>query len=135
MVRYLGADPVLVDVVPGGVNMDPDAVEAAVTERTRAVIPVHFAGEACAMGEILQIAASHNLAVVEDAAHALPTRYNGNLIGALPSDAAVFSFYATKPLATGEGGMLVTRNASIARRCRTMRLHGIDRDAFDRYAT
>jgi len=135
VVRHLGANPVFVDVVMGGFNMNPAAVEAAVTERTRAVIPVHFAGEACPMKEIFQVAKRHNLAVVEDAAHALPTRYNGSIIGALPSEAVVFSFYATKPIATGEGGMLVTRNDNLAHRCKVMRLHGIDRDVFNRYQT
>ncbi len=133
VVRYLGADPVFVDVEADAFTMDPALVEAAVSEKTRAVIPVHFAGEARGMPEILRIARRHCLKVVEDAAHSLPSLCDGALIGALPSDAAVFSFYATKPLATGEGGMLATRDAELAGRCKVMRLHGIDRDAFDRY--
>jgi dTDP-4-amino-4,6-dideoxygalactose transaminase len=90
---------------------------------------------ACDMSEILRIARKHNLKVIEDAAHALPTRYQGKLIGDLESDATVFSFYATKTITTGEGGMVVTRNLEIAARCRMMRLHGISRDAFDRYTS
>jgi dTDP-4-amino-4,6-dideoxygalactose transaminase len=135
VVRYLGAHPVFVDVDPLTLNLDPDAVERAITPRTKAIIPVHFAGLACNMQEILAIAKRHGLRVIEDAAHALPTTSGQRLIGTLDSDATVFSFYATKTLATGEGGMLVTRDPDLARRCRTMRLHGIDRDAFDRYTS
>jgi dTDP-4-amino-4,6-dideoxygalactose transaminase len=82
---------------------------------------------------IIEIAKKHELKVVEDAAHAIPTTYQGKLIGSLETDATVYSFYATKPIATGEGGMVVTKNPEIAKRCRVMRLHGINRDAFDRY--
>jgi len=99
------------------------------------VIPVHFAGLASDMEAILQIAKCHALRVVEDGAHALPATSGRHLVGTLESDATVFSFYATKTLATGEGGMIVTRNEQLAKRCRVMRLHGIDRDAFDRYTS
>ncbi len=133
VIRYLGAHPVFVDVQEDSLNIDPDVVEAAITGRTKAILPVHFAGLACDMESILGIARRHNLKVIEDAAHALPATSNGRLIGTLASDATVFSFYATKTLATGEGGMIVTRNPKLAARCRVMRLHGIDRDAFDRY--
>lgn len=133
VVRYLDADPVLADISPETLNIDPKAVERAVTPRTKAIIPVHFGGLACDMEAILTIANRHGLQVIEDAAHAFPCVYQGTRIGALPSDATVFSFYATKTLATGEGGMIVTRNPELARRCRVMRLHGIDRDAFNRY--
>jgi dTDP-4-amino-4,6-dideoxygalactose transaminase len=133
VIRYLGADPVFVDVLDDSLNIDPRLIEAAVTARTKAVIPVHFAGLACDMPSIIAIATRHQLRVIEDAAHALPTTSEGKLIGTLDSDATVFSFYATKTLAVGEGGMIVTRNTELARRCRVMRLHGIDRDAFDRY--
>ena len=98
-------------------------------------MPVHSPGLACEMDPILRIAKRHGLKVIEDAAHALPATSGGRLIGALDSDATVFSFYATKTLATGEGGMIVTRDPKLARRCRVMRLHGIDRDAFDRYTS
>jgi dTDP-4-amino-4,6-dideoxygalactose transaminase len=98
-------------------------------------MPVHFAGLGCDMQAILAIARKHNLKVVEDAAHALPTRVGGELVGKLASDVTVFSFYATKTITTGEGGMVVCRDADIAKRCRLMRLHGINRDAFDRYTS
>ncbi len=135
VVRYLGADPVFVDSEPGGFNLDPTGVAAALTEQTRAIVPVHFAGQACDVEPLLDLAGKRGLRVVEDAAHALPTTWNGRLIGGLDSDATVFSFYATKTITTGEGGMVVTRDPAIAQRCRVMRLHGIDRDAFDRYTS
>lgn len=135
VVRYLGAHPVFVDVDPQTLCMAPEKFAAAVTPKTRAVIPVHYAGHACDMDKILMVAKKHGIRVVEDAAHALPTRYNGKLIGTLESDIAVFSFYANKTITTGEGGMIVTRNADIARRCRVMRTHGIDRDAFERFTS
>ena len=135
VVRYLGADPVFVDSDPNTFNIDPIKIEAAITPRTKAIIPVHFAGLSCDMNAILSIARRHNLKVVEDAAHALPTTCNGKLIGSLTSDVTVYSFYATKTITTGEGGMIVTRDPELAKRCRTMRLHGISRDAFDRYTS
>ncbi|HXK55434.1 MAG: DegT/DnrJ/EryC1/StrS aminotransferase family protein [Gammaproteobacteria bacterium] len=133
VVRYLGADPVIVDIRPDTLNIDPACIEAALTPRTRAVIPVHFGGLACDMDAIFSIAGKHGLKIVEDAAHALPSSYAGVRIGALRSDATVFSFYANKTITTGEGGMIVTRNRDLAARCRIMRLHGISRDVFDRY--
>jgi dTDP-4-amino-4,6-dideoxygalactose transaminase len=135
VIRYLGAHPVFVDIDPVTFNIDPDQVEASITEKCKAIVPVHFGGLACSMGRILSIARHHGLKVVEDAAHALPATYNSNLIGALSSDATVFSFYATKTVATGEGGMITTRNAELAARCRVMRLHGIDRDVFNRHTS
>lgn len=135
VIRYLGADPVLVDIHADTFNIDASKIEAAITSRTKAIVPVHFAGLSCDMQAILSIAHKHNLKVIEDAAHALPTTCNGKLIGALESDAAVFSFYATKTITTGEGGMVVTRCPELAKRCRVMRLHGISRDAFDRYTS
>lgn len=135
VIRYLGAHPVFVDIDRHTLNLNPDLVARAVTPRTRAILPVHIGGLACDMDPILQVAARHGLKVVEDAAHALPATYRGRTIGLLDSDATVFSFYATKTLATGEGGMLVTKDAALASRCRVMRLHGIDRDAFDRYTS
>jgi dTDP-4-amino-4,6-dideoxygalactose transaminase len=133
VVRYLGADVKLVDIDPATLNIDPAAVEAAITPRTRALMPVHYAGLAAAMPAILDIARRHGLKVVEDAAHALPTTCSGRLVGTLDSDATVFSFYANKTITTGEGGMLVTRNEALARRAKVMRLHGMSRDAFDRF--
>lgn len=135
VIRYLGAHPVFVDIDPNTFNIDPNKIEEKITPKTKAIIPVHFAGLSCEMDEILAIARAYGLKVVEDAAHALPTTYKGKLIGTLESDATVYSFYATKTLATGEGGMIVTRNPEIAKRCRVMRLHGISRDAFDRYTS
>lgn len=133
VVRYLGADVRLVDIDPSTLNIDPHAVEAAITPRTKAIIPVHYAGLAADMPALLEIARRHGLKVVEDAAHALPTTCGGRLVGTLDSDATVFSFYANKTITTGEGGMLVTRNEALAKRARTMRLHGMNRDAFDRF--
>ncbi|MDI4632527.1 DegT/DnrJ/EryC1/StrS family aminotransferase [Pelomonas sp. V22] len=133
VVRYLGADVVLVDIDPATLNIDPKLVEAAITPRTKAIVPVHYAGLAVDMIAILDIARKHGLRVVEDAAHALPTTMEKELIGTMGSDATVFSFYANKTMTTGEGGMLVTRNAELAKRAKVMRLHGINRDAFDRF--
>jgi dTDP-4-amino-4,6-dideoxygalactose transaminase len=135
VVRYLGAQPVLADVDPHTLNITPAAIAAAITPRTRAIVPVHYAGMACDMDAILALAAEHGLKVVEDAAHAFPTRYKGALVGTLGSDATVFSFYANKTMTTGEGGMVVTRDPALARRARLMRLHGISSDAFDRYVS
>jgi dTDP-4-amino-4,6-dideoxygalactose transaminase len=123
----------LVDIAPATLNIDPAAIEAAITPKTKCIIPVHYAGLAADMGAILAIAKKHGLKVVEDAAHALPTTQQGQLVGTLASDATVFSFYANKTITTGEGGMLVTRNAELAARAKVMRLHGINRDAFDRF--
>jgi dTDP-4-amino-4,6-dideoxygalactose transaminase len=133
VVRYFGAEPVLVDIDPQTYCIDPELAARAVTPRTRAILPVHYAGLSCAMDEIFALARRHDLRVIEDAAHAFPTTYRGRVIGSLQSSATVFSFYATKTIATGEGGMVVTRDAKLAARCNVMRLHGIDRDAFDRY--
>ncbi|MEO6658932.1 MAG: aminotransferase class V-fold PLP-dependent enzyme, partial [Burkholderiaceae bacterium] len=113
--RYLGADVVLVDIDPATLCIDPRLVEAAITPRTRAIVPVHFTGRAADMGALLALAHRHGLKVVEDAAHALPATCGGALIGTLGSDATVFSFYANKTITTGEGGMVVTRNAELAR--------------------
>jgi dTDP-4-amino-4,6-dideoxygalactose transaminase len=133
IIRYLGADPRFVDVDANTLCIDVAALEAAITPRTKAIIPVHFAGRSADMDELLAVARKHGLWVMEDAAHALPTTCSGKLIGTLDSDVTVFSFYANKTITTGEGGMLVTRNPEIAKRARVMRLHGINRDAFDRF--
>jgi dTDP-4-amino-4,6-dideoxygalactose transaminase len=133
VVRYLGADVKLVDIDPATLCIDPNEIERAITPKTKAVIPVHYGGLAADMGAILAIAERHGLRVIEDAAHALPATCGGRLIGTLDSDATVFSFYANKTITTGEGGMVVTRDARMAARMRTMRLHGMSRDAFDRF--
>ncbi|MBF5003278.1 DegT/DnrJ/EryC1/StrS family aminotransferase [Diaphorobacter caeni] len=133
VIRYLGADPVLVDIEEHSLCIDPREIEKHITARTKAIIPVHFGGRSADMTAILDIAGRHGLKVIEDAAHALPCTHRGAMIGTLASDATVFSFYANKTMTTGEGGMLVTRDAALAKRARTMRLHGIDRDAFARF--
>ena len=133
VVRYLGADVALVDIDPATLCIDVAAAETAITPRTKAIMPVHYAGLAADMPRLLAIAQAHGLKVVEDAAHALPTTSQGDLIGTLKSDATVFSFYANKTITTGEGGMLVTRSEALAQRAKTMRLHGMNRDAFDRF--
>ena len=133
--RYLGAEPVLVDIDPKTLCIDPEAIRAAITPRTKVIIPVHYAGLCCDMQAILAIASEHGLRLIEDAAHSLPCTWHGEKVGSLASDVTVYSFYATKTLAAGEGGMIVTRDSAIAKRCRVMRLHGIDRDAFDRFTS
>jgi dTDP-4-amino-4,6-dideoxygalactose transaminase/glycosyltransferase involved in cell wall biosynthesis len=132
VVRYFNAKPVLVDVDARTLNIDPARIEAAITPRTKAVIPVHFAGQPADMDLILDIAKRRGLKVIEDAAHALPARYKGRMVGTL-GDATCFSFYATKTITTGEGGMITTASAEWADRCRIMSLHGISRDAWKRY--
>ena len=133
VVRYLGADVKLVDIDPATLCIDPNQVEDAIGAKTKAIVPVHFGGLAADMAAILGIAERQGLKVVEDAAHALPATSGGRPIGTLGSDATVFSFYANKTITTGEGGMVVTRDAKAAQRMKTMRLHGMNRDAFDRF--
>jgi len=133
VVRYLNADVKVVDISSDSLNVDIAAIRAAITPKTKVIVPVHFAGLSCDMDEILLLAKEFDLKVVEDAAHALPTVYKGSVIGSLASDVTVFSFYANKTMTTGEGGMVVTRNSDLAKRMKVMRLHGIDRDAFDRF--
>jgi dTDP-4-amino-4,6-dideoxygalactose transaminase len=136
VIRYLGADPVLVDCDDRTLLIDIDALKRALVEHpsVKAVMPVHFAGRACNMDEILAIARAHGVKVIEDAAHALPSKWNGKLVGTA-GDVTVFSFYANKTITTGEGGMAVTADAALADRMRTMRLHGINRDVFDRFTS
>ena len=133
VVRYFGAKPVLVDVDPTTLCIDPAKVEPAVTPRTRAIIPVHLAGRCAEMDDLRVIAERHDLCVIEDAAHAFPAKYKGRTVGTL-SDFTCFSFYATKTLTTGEGGMICTENGLLADRCRVMCLHGISGDAWRRYS-
>jgi dTDP-4-amino-4,6-dideoxygalactose transaminase len=134
VIRHLGAEVVLVDVEEGSRCIDLDDAERRLTPRCKAIMPVHFGGYPCAMAKVLMFARRHGLKVIEDAAHALPAHRDGRLIGAWESDACVFSFYACKPITTGEGGMIVTRDPKIAARIRVMRTHGLDRDAFDRFS-
>jgi perosamine synthetase len=130
---HAGARPVLADCTPDTLNIDPSDVARRITARTRAIVPVHYAGHPAAMDEILDLAREHNLPVIEDAAHALPASYRGRRVGTLGTVTA-FSFYATKNLCTGEGGMLTTSDVQIAERLRTRRLHGMSRDAWRRYS-
>jgi|SRR5450755_517757 dTDP-4-amino-4,6-dideoxygalactose transaminase len=132
VVVYFRARPVLVDVDPVTCNLDPAQLEAHITERTRAIIVVHIAGLPAELDAIHAIARAHGLPVIEDAAHAFPASYRGRMIGTT-SDLTAFSFYATKTLATGEGGMLTTANPAYAERASMMSLHGISRDAWKRY--
>ena len=133
VVRYLGATPVIVDVDAESLNLDFKAVEAALTHRTRVVMPVHFAGLAVDSRALADLAQSRGIEIVEDAAHAFPAHDGTAAVGSGDSLATVFSFYATKTITTGEGGMVLTRRPDVAQRLRTMRLHGISRDVFDRY--
>lgn len=132
VVEHLRARPVFVDIDAATWNLDPAAVERAITPRTKAILPVHFAGQPCDMDAIADIARRHKLVVVEDAAHAIPARYKGRMVGTL-SPLTCFSFYATKNLTTGEGGMVTTDDDRYADRIRLMALHGMNRDAWKRY--
>ena len=132
IVYYFGAKPVIVDVDDSTLNISLLEIEKALTSKTRAIIPVHYGGQPCDMDEILDLAKKYNLKVIEDAAHSLPATYKGKKIGTI-SDVTCFSFYATKTLSTGEGGMISTNDESLAERCKIMRLHGINRDAWKRY--
>ncbi|HXH37638.1 MAG TPA: DegT/DnrJ/EryC1/StrS aminotransferase family protein [Thermoanaerobaculia bacterium] len=132
VIRYFDARPVLVDVDPESLNIRADLIEAAVTAKTKAIIPVHIAGAASDLDPILDVAHRRGLAVIEDAAHSFPTRYKGRMIGTI-GNATCFSFYATKTITTGEGGMITTNDDGFAERCRVMSLHGISHDAWKRY--
>lgn len=132
IICYFDAVPIIVDVQPDTFNIDPQKIDEAITSKTKAIIPVHYGGQPCDMDEIIEIAKRHNLKVIEDAAHAIPASYKSRKIGTI-SDVTCFSFYATKTLATGEGGMLCTDNEEIAKRSSIMRLHGINSDAWKRY--
>jgi perosamine synthetase len=123
---------VLVDCRRDTFNIAPDQIEQAITPKTRAIIPVHIAGQACDMHRILELARDYHLKVIEDAAHALPARFQGQMIGTI-GDITCFSFYATKTITTGEGGMTTTESPEWAERMRIMGLHGISQDAWKRY--
>jgi perosamine synthetase len=133
VVLYFKAQPVLVDCGKSSFHVDAEQIARAVTPRTRAIVPVHYGGCPCDMDEILSIAQRHNLTVIEDAAHALPSRYKNKMVGTL-GDITCFSFYATKTLTTGEGGMATTENGEFAERMRSLSLHGISKDAWKRYS-
>jgi len=133
VVAYFKAKPVLVDSEPCYFNLDVRDASGKITPKTRAIIPVHFAGHPCAMDALATLAHQHQLTVIEDAAHALPAKFKGQLIGTV-SPLTAFSFYATKTLCTGEGGMVTTDDDALASRISLMRLHGMSRDAWKRYS-
>lgn len=130
---HAGATPVLADVDPVSMNIDPYAVRRAITPRTRAVLPVHFAGRACAMDELLAICAEHGLALIEDCAHAIETEYHGRHAGTFGSFGC-FSFYVTKNVVTGEGGMVLAAREEDAARIKVLALHGMSKDAWKRFS-
>jgi len=133
VIIHRGAHPVFVDVDRATGNIDPEKVLRAVSPRTKAILPVHLYGRPCPMDELLKIASDHGLYVIEDAAHASEAWYRGRKIGTI-GDVTVFSFYATKNLVTGEGGMLVTNSKKVADEIRIKQLHGLSRDAWRRYS-
>jgi dTDP-4-amino-4,6-dideoxygalactose transaminase len=132
VVRYFDAKPVFVDVDPLSLNIDPELVERAITPKTKAMLPVHIAGLPAELDPLQDIARKHGVHIVEDAAHAFPSKYKGRMIGTV-SEITCFSFYATKTITTGEGGMICTDDDECADRCRIMALHGISKDAWKRY--
>jgi perosamine synthetase len=132
-VLYQKARPVLVDCLPDSFHIDVREIERAITPQTRAIVPVHYAGFPCDMDAILQLAERYGLFVIEDAAHAFPSSYKGRMIGTI-GHITCFSFYATKTITTGEGGMITTANPDLADRLRILALHGISRDAWNRYS-
>lgn len=133
VIHHLGARPVFADIDPETFNIDPDAVEAAVTPRTRAVIPVHFAGQSCDMGRIMRVAEKHNLRIIEDAAHALGAVYKGKKIGG-SGNLTCFSLFPTKNITAGEGGVITLNDPEKDKRLRRLRLHGMSKDGWKRYA-
>jgi len=132
VILYFGAKPVLIDCAPGSFHMDPAQIERHITPRTRAILPVHFSGYASELDSIVEIGRKHNLKIIEDAAHSFPSSYKGTPIGTI-GDITCFSFYATKTVTTGEGGMITTQDRELADRARILSLHGISRDAWKRY--
>lgn len=130
-IRYVGAKPIFVDINPETLNTDVTKIEQAITSQTKAIMPVHIAGLPCDMDALREICKANNLVLIDDAAHAIPTEYNGQYIGNL-GDLSAFSFYANKNMTTGEGGMITTNDDALAEPLRTMRLHGIDKDAWAR---
>lgn len=134
VVEHVGARPVLVDIDPATLCIDPQQIERAITPRTKAIIPVHYGGMPCAMDRIREIADTRQLAIVEDAAHATGTLYQGRKIGTL-SPLTNFSFYANKNLSTAEGGMVTTDDPALEEKLRVYHLHGLSRDAWKRYHT
>ena len=129
---HAGLNPVMADIDPTSHNIDPIAIEAAITSKTRAIIPVHFAGRACDMQAIMAIAKKHQLTVIEDCAHAIETTFHGKKAGTF-GDFGCYSFYSTKNVVTGEGGMITGRNAELIARAKVLALHGMSKDAWHRF--
>jgi dTDP-4-amino-4,6-dideoxygalactose transaminase len=130
---HAGATPVLADIDPVSMNIDPDEIRRRITPKTRALLPVHYAGRACDMGAITAIAREHNLLVIEDCAHAIETQWHGQAAGTF-GNCGVLSFYATKNLVTGEGGMILTNDDTVAMRMKNLALHGLSKDAWKRFS-
>jgi dTDP-4-amino-4,6-dideoxygalactose transaminase len=133
VIVHRGAKPVLVDIKRDTYNIDPEMIEKAITKKTKAIMPVEYAGQACEYDRIKEIARKHDLLIVEDAAHAIGSEYKGKKIGTL-GDTTCFSFYATKNITTGEGGAIATEDDKLAEKMQIMRLHGISKNAWSRYA-
>ncbi len=133
VIIHAGATPVLADICEEDNNIDPEQVARKITPRTKALMPMHYGGQPCQMDELLSLARAHGLRLIEDAAHALGAQHRGRLIGAL-SDAAVFSFYPIKAITTGQGGMLTTNDEALADQVRILSLHGLSKNAWNRYA-
>jgi len=131
-VLYASARPVLADIEPDTLNIDPAEIRKKITSRTKAIVPVHYAGQPCRMDEISSIAREHKLFIIEDACHAIETVFKGRKIGSF-SDAACFSFHPIKNITTGEGGMVTTSDQAVADKARVLRLHGMDKTAWRRY--
>ena len=132
-ILHAGATPVLADVDPLTFNIDPEDVRRKITPRTKALLPVHFAGRACDMDALMAIAREHRLRVIEDCAHAIETLYKGHPAGTI-GDCGALSFYSTKNIVTGEGGMVITKDEAIATRIKTLALHGMRLDAWKRFS-
>ena len=130
---HSGATPVIADVDPDTFNISPEAIEKKITDKTRAIIPVHFAGRACRMDEIMDLAQRYNLEVIEDCAHAIETEYRGRKAGTF-GHFGVFSFYVTKNVSTGEGGMVISRDEERINRIKVLGLHGMTRHAWQRFS-
>ncbi len=132
-IMHVGAKPIFVDINPDTWNIDETKIEKKITKKTKAIMPVHLHGRPCNMDIITKLAKKHNLFVIEDAAHAIEASYKKKKIGNI-SDSTVFSFYATKNLATGEGGMITTNNKNLIDKMRVLSLHGLSKDAYKRYS-
>lgn len=132
VIEHVGAKPVFVDIHPGNLTIDTTKIERKINGKTKAILPVHFAGHPAALDEIQYLAKKYDLAVIEDAAHAIESEYKGKKIGSI-SDFTAFSFYATKNITTAEGGILTTNNKKSAEKIEILSLHGMTKDAWKRY--